>query len=81
MTAFEHGLVFTRADIDHLIATNRDFMWNHKVKGAKFQRIDGESPDPRWRNSPGVLWVGWSLTTRRYDRSSKPTITLKAGAV
>ena len=55
MTAFEHGLVFTRADIDRLIATNRDFMWNHKVQGAKFQRIDGGTPDPRWRNSPGVL--------------------------
>jgi hypothetical protein len=57
VTAYEHNLVFTRDDIDRLIATNRDFMWNHKINGAKFQRIDGGSPDPRWRNSPGVLWV------------------------
>ena len=55
--AFEHGLVFDRHDIDRLIATNRDFMWNHEVKGARFQRIDGGETDPRWKNSPGVLWT------------------------
>jgi len=32
-------------------------MWNHKINGAKFQRIDGGSSDSRWRNSTGVLWV------------------------
>jgi hypothetical protein len=57
VAAFEHGLVFTRADVDRLIATNRDFMWNQQVAGAKFQRIDGGEPDPRWKNSPGVLWT------------------------
>jgi hypothetical protein len=57
VTAFEHGLVFTKEDIDRLIATNRDFMWNQQVAGAKFQRIDGGQPDPRWKNSPGVLWT------------------------
>jgi len=57
VTAFEHGLVFTKEDIQRLIATNRDFMWNKQVTGAKFQRIDGGQPDPRWRNSPGVLWT------------------------
>ena len=57
VAAFEHGLVFTKEDIDHLIATNRDFMWNQSVTGARFQRIDGGPPDPRWRNSPGVLWT------------------------
>ena len=36
---------------------NRDFMWNQQVTGAKFHRIDGGRPDPRWRNSPGVLWT------------------------
>ena len=55
--AFEHGLVFQREDIDRLIATNRDFMWNGEVSGAKFQRIDGGATDPRWKNSPGVLWA------------------------
>lgn len=55
--AFEHGLVFTQEDLQRLIATNRDFMWNQRVEGAKFQRIDGGQPDPRWKNSPGVLWV------------------------
>ena len=53
---YEHGLVFTKADIDHLIATNRDFMWNQSVTRALFQRIDGEPLDPRWGNSPGLLW-------------------------
>jgi len=55
--AFQHGIVFNRADIDRLIATNRDFMWNHKFDGAAFQRIDGGSADFRWRKTPGVLWT------------------------
>jgi len=57
VTAYEHGLVFTKEDLDRLIATNRDFMWNQQVEGAKFQRIDGGEPDERWKNSPGVLWA------------------------
>jgi hypothetical protein len=56
VAAFEHQLVFSRQDIDRLIATNRDFMWNQKIVGAKFQRIDGGAPDPRWQDSPGVVW-------------------------
>jgi hypothetical protein len=55
--AYEHGLVFTKGDIERLIATNRDFMWNQALTGAKFQRIDGGQPDPRWPDSPGVLWT------------------------
>ena len=68
VAAYQHGLVFTRADIDRLIATNRDFMWNHQVKGAKFQRIDGGPPDARWKDSPGVLWdalIPYDQTLRR----------------
>ena len=57
VAAFEHGLVFTKEDIHRLVATNRDFMWNQQVKAAKFQRIDGGQPDPRWKNSPGRLWT------------------------
>jgi len=49
-------LRFSRADIYRLIRTNRDFMWNHAVEGAKFRRIDGGPPDARWEDSPGVLW-------------------------
>ena len=56
VTAFEHGLVFTQADMQKLISTNRDFMWNQQVNGATFQRIDGGQPDARWKDSPGVLW-------------------------
>jgi hypothetical protein len=56
VTAFEHQLVFTREDLQRLIATNRDFMWNQQMQGAKFQRIDGGEPDERWKNTPGVLW-------------------------
>jgi len=55
MCAYEHGWVFTREDVNRLIATNRDFMWNQRVGGAQFQRIDGRQPDPRWKNSPGLL--------------------------
>lgn len=66
--AFEHGLVFKREDIDRLIATNRDFMWSKEVPKARFQRIDGGEPDPRWKNSPGTLWtalVPYDETLRR----------------
>jgi len=55
--AFEHDLVFTREDIQRLVATNRDFMWNQQMNGAKFQRIDGGTTDPRWKDSPGLLWT------------------------
>ena len=54
--AFDHGMVFGKEDIARLIATNRDFMWNQQMQGAKFQRIDGEPADARWNNSPGSLW-------------------------
>jgi hypothetical protein len=57
VAAYRRGLVFAKDDLDRLIATNRDFMWNRQVQGAKFQRIDGGSPDKRWANSPGVLWT------------------------
>jgi hypothetical protein len=57
VAAFEHGLVFTQDDIQKLIATNRDFMWNQQIKGASFQRIDGGKPDARWKDTPGELWT------------------------
>lgn len=63
--AYDHRLVFTRGDVDRLIATNRDFMWNRQVEGAKFQRIDGGVPDRRWARSPGVLWTALV----RYDET------------
>lgn len=55
-TAYEHELVFTKEEIDRLVATNRDFMWDKQIVGAKFQRIDGGQPDLRWKERPGVLW-------------------------
>ena len=57
VTACEQGLVFGKEDLQRLAATNRDFMWNGQVQGARFQRIDGGQPDPRWKDSPGVLWT------------------------
>ena len=54
VAAYEHGLVFTKEEIARLIATNRDFMWNQQIKGAKFQRIDGKPPAPK--AMPGELW-------------------------
>ena len=68
VAAFEHGLVFSRDDLQRLIATNRDFMWNQQLNGARFQRIDGGAADPRWRDSPGLLWtalVPYDETLRR----------------
>jgi len=57
MTAYDHGLEFTKEDLQRLIATNRDFMWNHQLTNAKFQRIDGGEPDSRWKDSSGMLWT------------------------
>jgi hypothetical protein len=68
VAAFEHQLVFSRDEIARLISTNRDFMWNQQIAGAKFQRIDGGQPDDRWKNSPGVLWdslIPYDQTLRR----------------
>ncbi len=56
--AHAHGLVFDERDMEKLIATNRDFMWDQKVKGAKFGRIDGGKPEGQWKDTPGVLWFG-----------------------
>ena len=76
VAAYEHGLVFTKEDIDRLIATNRDFMWNKQIKGARFQRIDGGKPDRRWPNIPGLLWtalVPYDETLRRaFEASHNP---------
>ena len=60
VTAYEHQLVFTNEDLHRLIATNRDFMWNHQIAGARFQSIAGGQPFLRRKNSSGSLWT--SLT-------------------
>ena len=68
VAAFEHGIVFTRADIDRLIATTRDFLWTLEAAHARFQRIDGGPVDERWPKSPGVLWaplVSYDATLRK----------------
>ena len=76
VTAYEHGLVFRKEDIDRLLATNRDFMWNRRIEGAGFQRIDGGKPDPRWAQSPGVLWTAllpYDPTLRKvFESNHKP---------
>ncbi len=54
--AFEHHCVFDRQDMDALVRTQLEFMWNGRVAGAAFSRLDGGVPDPRWKESPGVLW-------------------------
>ena len=77
--AYEHGLVFTKEDIARLIATNRDFMWNHQIEHAKFQRIDGEKSDPA-RHRRGCFGPRWRLSTRRCGRFLKPTRIRPVGA-
>ncbi|MDR3687999.1 MAG: hypothetical protein P4L46_01380, partial [Fimbriimonas sp.] len=75
--AYEHRLAFDRQDIDRLIATNRDFMWNQSKSAPKFRRIDGGEPDPRWKDSPGVLWsalIPYDRTLRQlFETSLNPT--------
>lgn len=77
VTAYQHSLVFTQADIDMLIKTNRNYMWNRQVAGASFQRIDGGEPKDPWLKTPGVLWTGllpYDSTLRSvFDASHNPT--------
>lgn len=54
--AHARGLVFTQQDMERLIATNRDFMWDGALPGARFRRLDGGEADPRWK-APGCLWT------------------------
>ena len=49
-------------------------------RGAKFQRIDGGKPDPRWKDSPGVLWTALVPTTRPCGRCSRRTTSRTVGA-
>ncbi len=74
--AHRHGLVFTKPDMDRLIATNRDFMWNQSLSDPKFRRIDGEAADPRWKDSPGLVWTGlvpYDPTLRRiFEQTLNP---------
>jgi hypothetical protein len=76
VAAYEQGLVFGKEDLRRLIATNRDFMWNQQVNAARFQRIDGGKPDPRWKNSPGVLWTALvphdKVLRRVFEANHKP---------
>ena len=69
---------FERPAVDRLIATNRDFMWDQKIEGAKFQRIDGGPADDRWKDSPGVLWTGllpFDATLRKiFEANHKPDV-------
>ncbi len=57
VAARDHGLAIGEDDLARLLATNRDFMWNGQVAGARFRRIDGGEPDPRWADRPGCLWT------------------------
>ena len=51
-------------------------MWNHQVENAKFQRIDGEKPDPD--KTPGTLWTAlapydatlWKIFVANHDPGS-----------
>jgi outer membrane protein assembly factor BamB len=65
------------------VATNRDFMWNHKIQGASFQRIDGGKPDPRWKESPGVLWTALvphdDTLQKVFEANHKPLWHVKNG--
>ncbi len=51
-------------------------MWNKEVDGAKFGSIGGGRPDPRWKDSPGVLWtalVPYDATLRKiFEANHKP---------
>jgi hypothetical protein len=52
VNAFEHNIVFTQSDIEKLIATNRDFMWDAKLKPAGFRAISGNPAN----GAHGVIW-------------------------
>jgi hypothetical protein len=75
VAAYEHGLVFQKADMDRLIATNRDFMWDKQIENAKFGRIDGGTQS--YQGEPiGTLWtalVPYDETLRKiFEANHKP---------
>ena len=76
VNAYQHKIVFEKTEIDRLIASNRDFMWNGQIQGAKFKRIDGGPPDKDPKKSPGVLWhalVPYDDTLRRiFEANHQP---------
>lgn len=76
VTAFENQLVFDKSDIDRLIATNRDYMWNQDRDKPKFKRIDGGEPKAPWQDTPGVLWPAlapYDLTLKElFEKTHKP---------
>jgi hypothetical protein len=72
VTAYEYGCVFDKTDIEHLVATNRDFMWNKDLKKPKFGRIDGEPEKPDYQ-PPGMIWNGlahYDATLRKIFEST-----------
>jgi hypothetical protein len=54
VAAYEAGLVFTKEDIDKLIATNKE-MWNKDRKNPKFVAIDHKPGDAK-QERYGALW-------------------------
>ena len=80
VAAYERGLVFNKADIERLIATNRDFMWNKQIRGANFQRIDGGKPDARWAIRRACFGRPSCPTTTTCEKSLRPTTTRRVGA-
>ena len=79
VTAYEHNLVFGKPDIDRLVATNRDFMWDQRIEHAGFAGIDGGPADPAGKHPPASSGRPSCRMTKRCAGSSRPTTILRAG--
>jgi len=52
---YEHGLVFTRTDIDRFVATQTRVCWNGSYDNPKWLRVDGRKADPQYSYLAGWL--------------------------
>jgi hypothetical protein len=57
VSAFEHDLIFTKADIDRLIATNRTLCGISKYRAPSFNASMAANLTRAGKDSPGVLWT------------------------
>ena len=71
VTAYEHGLVFAKEDLDRLMATNRDFMWNQQVGAPSSSGSMVASPTHDGRTRLECCGRRWCRMTTRCGRCSR----------
>jgi len=78
--AYHSGIVFDREDIEQIVRTNLDVMWNGDVDNPQWRNSDAvgkwEPPPEGWKGRAGTLWSAlknFDETVRSlYEQSLKP---------